>query len=103
MIDAQGKPVEGATVTFEAEGVNRKAQTKTDKNGEFLQVGLQSGPYKVTATKEGVGTQNLTANVRQGPNDPLTLQPDAPPAACRPPTRKTRCACRLPPAPRWRR
>ena len=71
--DAQGKPIEGATVTFEAEGVNRKAQTKTDKNGDFLQVGLSSGPYKVTAAKEGVGTQTLSANVRQGPNNPMTF------------------------------
>ena len=71
--DAQGKPIEGATVTFEAEGVNRKAQTKTDKNGDFLQVGLSSGPYKVTAAKDGVGSQTLSANVRQGPNNPMTF------------------------------
>jgi Tfp pilus assembly protein PilF len=71
--DAQGKPVEGATVTFEAEGVNRKTQVKTDKNGDFLQVGLQSGAYKVTATKDGVGSQTLPTNVRQGPNNPLTF------------------------------
>jgi tetratricopeptide (TPR) repeat protein len=71
--DAQGKPVEGATVTFEAEGVNRKTQVKTDKNGDFLQVGLQSGAYKVTASKDGVGAQTLPTNVRQGPNNPLTF------------------------------
>jgi tetratricopeptide (TPR) repeat protein len=71
--DAQGKPVEGATVTFEAEGVNRRTQVKTDKNGDFLQVGLQSGAYKVTAAKDGVGTQTLPTNVRQGPNNPMTF------------------------------
>jgi tetratricopeptide (TPR) repeat protein len=64
--DAQGKPVEGATITFEAQQANRKLQTKSDKNGEFLQVGLSSGSYKVTAAKDGVGTQTLDANVRQG-------------------------------------
>ena len=71
--DAQGKPVEGATILFEAEGANRKSQTKTDKTGEFLQVGLQSGAYKVTASKEGIGTQTKTSNVRQGPNNPLSF------------------------------
>jgi Tfp pilus assembly protein PilF len=71
--DAQGKPIEGATVLFEAEGVNRKTQTKTDKNGDFLQVGLSSGAYKVTASKEGVGAQTLSANVRQGPNNPMSF------------------------------
>jgi tetratricopeptide (TPR) repeat protein len=75
--DAQGKPVEGATIVFEAEGTNRKMQTNTDKKGEFLQVGLQSGPYSVTASKDGVGTANSKATVRQGPNNPLnfTLAP----------------------------
>lgn len=71
--DAQGKPVEGAAILFEAEGTNRKTQTKSDKNGEFLQAGLQSGPYKVTASKDGVGSQTLTSNVRQGANQPLTF------------------------------
>ena len=71
--DAQGKPVEGATVTFAADGVNRQTQTKTDKNGDFLQVGLQSGAYKVTASKDGVGSQTLPTNVRQGPNNPMTF------------------------------
>ena len=69
--DAQGKPVDGATIVFEAEGTNRKMQTKTDNKGEFLQVGLQSGGYQVTASKDGVGTATSKANVRQGPNNPL--------------------------------
>ena len=68
--DAQGKPVADATVLFEAVDANRKTQTKTDKNGEFLQVGLSSGAYKVTASKDKVGTQTKNANVRQGPNNP---------------------------------
>jgi tetratricopeptide (TPR) repeat protein len=71
--DAQGKPVQDATVLFEAVDANRKTQTKTDKNGDFLQVGLSSGAYKVTASKDKVGTQTLNANVRQGPNNPLTF------------------------------
>jgi tetratricopeptide (TPR) repeat protein len=65
VVDGTGKPVEGATVTFEAEGTNRKAQTKTNRNGEFLQVGLQSGAYKITANKEGVGSQTLPGQVSQ--------------------------------------
>jgi tetratricopeptide (TPR) repeat protein len=73
VVDAQNKPVPDAVVMFEAEGANRKMQTKTDKNGDFLQVGLQSGPYKVTASKDGVGAQTLPATVRQGPNQPLNF------------------------------
>jgi len=61
--DAQGKPVPDATVLFEAVDANRKTQTKTDKNGDFLQVGLSSGSYKVTASKDKVGTRTLAFNV----------------------------------------
>lgn len=71
VVDLAGKPVPDATVLFEAEGANRKSQTKTDSKGEFLQVGLQSGTYKVTASKDGVGTHSLPGQVRQGPNAPF--------------------------------
>jgi tetratricopeptide (TPR) repeat protein len=73
VVDGQGKPVPDAVVLFEATDANRRTQTKTDKNGDFLQVGLSSGSYKVTASKDGVGTQTLTANVRQGQNNPLNF------------------------------
>jgi Tfp pilus assembly protein PilF len=73
VVDAQQRPVADAVVLFEAEGANRKMETKTDKNGDFLQVGLQSGSYKVTASKDGVGAQTLPATVRQGPNQPLNF------------------------------
>jgi tetratricopeptide (TPR) repeat protein len=73
VLDAQNKPVEGATVTFEATEANRKAQTKSDKKGEFLQVGLSSGQWKVTATKDGIGTQMLPAPVSQGRPVELTF------------------------------
>jgi len=66
VVDAQGNPVEGAIVTFESQGSNAKRDTKTDKKGEFLQVGLTSGSWKVTATKQGVGTQTQTGNITQG-------------------------------------
>ena len=53
VLDGQGKPIEGAVVTIAGtEGSTRKAEVKTNKNGEFLQVGLPSGRYNVTATKD---------------------------------------------------
>lgn len=73
VLDASNKPVEGATITFESEGTNRKAETKTDKKGEFLQVGLSSGPWKVTANKQGIGTETQPANVSQGRPTELTF------------------------------
>jgi tetratricopeptide (TPR) repeat protein len=83
VVDAQGKPVPDAVILFEAQGVNRKTQTKTDRNGDFLQVGLSSGEYKVTASKDGIGAQTQPARVSQGQNPPLnfTIAPAAPAAA----------------------
>jgi tetratricopeptide (TPR) repeat protein len=80
VVDAQGKPVPDAVILFEAQGVNRKTQTKTDRNGDFLQVGLASGEYKITASKEGVGAQTQPGRVSQGQNTPInfTLTPAAP-------------------------
>ena len=65
--DEKGQPVEGAKVSIEfTEGLNRKQETKTNKKGEFVQIGLMSGNYKVTAEKEGVGSQSFDARVRIG-------------------------------------
>src|SRR5438874_11809579 len=65
--DDKGQPVDGAKITIDfTEGVNRKQETKTNKKGEFVQIGLQSGTYKITAEKEGVGSQSFDARVRIG-------------------------------------
>lgn len=60
VVDAAGKPVEEAKIVIEfAEGVTRKNETKTNKKGEFIQIGLFPGNYKVTASKDGVGAQSF--------------------------------------------
>jgi len=65
VVDAAGKPVEGAIVVIEATEAARKAETKTNRNGEFLQVGLATGAYRVTVTKDKL-QQTLPANISQG-------------------------------------
>jgi len=50
--DAQDQPVDGATVLIE--NVDKGAKpitTKTNKKGEYIQVGLYPGSYKITAQK----------------------------------------------------
>jgi tetratricopeptide (TPR) repeat protein len=67
VIDAKGLPVEQATVTIEyKDGVSRTYTVKTNKKGEFTQIGLVPGNYKVTASKEKVGSQSYDARVRLG-------------------------------------
>jgi tetratricopeptide (TPR) repeat protein len=69
VVDAKGQPVVGAKVTIEqTDGVSRKFETKTDKKGEFIQIGLQSSSFKVTAeSKEGTATANTRVSQR-GPS-----------------------------------
>ena len=62
VVDAQNKPVDGATIHFEATKFVNKRDTKTDRKGTFLFQGLQSGEYTVTASKDGVGTQTKTVH-----------------------------------------
>jgi tetratricopeptide (TPR) repeat protein len=67
VVDPKGQPVVGAKISIEfTGGINRKMDTKTDRKGEFIQIGLQSGAYKVTATDDKLGTQSFPANVRVG-------------------------------------
>ena len=52
VVDAQGNPVEGAKVGIIDVEISGKAlETKTNKKGEYLQVGLQPGRYKITVAK----------------------------------------------------
>jgi Tfp pilus assembly protein PilF len=54
ILDDKGQPVEGATIAIDYQGgLTRKLNTKTNKKGEYTQVGLQPGPYRITATKDG--------------------------------------------------
>ncbi len=63
--DVQGQPVEGASVSIEQEGTNRHFDMKTNKKGEFMQIGLASGQYKVTATKDKLTASN-SVRISQG-------------------------------------
>lgn len=80
VVDATGKPVQDAVITFVAQFQALRREAKTDSKGEFLIVGLPSGQYQVTATKEGVGTDVIKNTFTQGQNAPftMTLRAEAP-------------------------
>ncbi len=73
VVDGQGKPIEGAVIQMQNTDAARKAEAKTNSKGEFLQVGLASGAWDVTAVK-GTLKQTLKITVRQGENRPLSFQ-----------------------------
>ena len=89
VVDAKNQPIEGAKVTIEfKEGINRRYEVKTNKKGEFMQIGLQPGQYKVTAEKQGIGVQSLRR--------------PRPPRRCRPRSTSSWCRARRSRRPRMR-
>jgi tetratricopeptide (TPR) repeat protein len=70
VVDAQGNPVADAKITIEqTDGVTRKFETKSDKKGSFIQIGLQSASFKITAEAKG-GSATANARVSQrGPSN----------------------------------
>jgi tetratricopeptide (TPR) repeat protein len=55
VVDANNKPVEGATVVIEmTKEMKRKFTVKSDKRGEYIQIGVPPGNYTVTATKDAL-------------------------------------------------
>ena len=74
VVGPDGKPVADAAVTIEfVEGTSRKLSTKSDKRGEFVQLGLQSGGYRVTATADKLGSGFADVRVRVGNTAEVTI------------------------------
>lgn len=71
--DATGKIVEGAKINIDAEASNRHFETKSDKKGEFIQIGLPPGAYKVSAEKDKVASTAANVTVRIAAGNPITL------------------------------
>jgi len=65
--DASGQPVDGAKINIDmSEGVNRHFETKSNKKGEFVQIGLPPGRYTVTAEKDKLASPPTMAAVSVG-------------------------------------
>ena len=71
VVDAQNQPVENAKITIQsADSAARRHETKSNKKGEFFQIGLAPGNYKVTAEKDKL-SQSFDIRVRLG--DPQNM------------------------------
>jgi len=66
VVDVKGQPADAVKITIEyKEGMTKKYEVKTNKRGEFIQIGLTPGQYKVTAEKDKLA-QSFDARVRLG-------------------------------------
>jgi tetratricopeptide (TPR) repeat protein len=55
VVDVKNQPVEKADVIVEAtDGMGRKFKLSTNKKGEFIQIGLPPGQYRITASKDNL-------------------------------------------------
>jgi tetratricopeptide (TPR) repeat protein len=74
VLDEQGQPLADAQVVIEYQGgVTRKVETKSNKKGEYTQVGLTPGVYRFTASKEGFQSGYIEQRVNLGD---ATMLPD---------------------------
>jgi tetratricopeptide (TPR) repeat protein len=55
VVDAKNQPVEKADVTIEAtDGMGRKFKVQTNRRGEYVQIGLPPGQYRISASKDNL-------------------------------------------------
>lgn len=72
VVDDKGQALEGAKVEIEFQGgVTRVLKVTAGKKGEFTQVGIPPGQYKVTITKDGY--QGTFLNLRIPMGEPTEL------------------------------
>ncbi len=55
IVDAKNEPVDKAQIIIEAtDGMGRKFKVESNRKGEYIQIGLPPGQYRITATKDGL-------------------------------------------------
>jgi len=81
--DDKGQPVEAAVVKIEGKNTARKAEVKTNKKGEYIQIGLFPGDYKITVEKNGLMV-SVDGHVGFGDPTPMDIQLKASTASASP-------------------
>jgi tetratricopeptide (TPR) repeat protein len=64
--DDKGQPIEGAQVTIRMPDTGRSFTVKTNRRGEYLQIGLATGAYEVFAEKEKLKSPTDKVSTRMG-------------------------------------
>ena len=74
VVDVQGNPLSGVTLKLLYHGnVTREIEVSTDDAGKFARLGLQRGPYELTAQKDGFDVETLSFSLGVGRRALLTL------------------------------
>lgn len=79
VVDAKDQPVEGAKVTIAAKGMKSSRDVKTNKKGEWVQIGLFPGEYSITAEKDGnKGIVDVRLSMGENPEIMIRVGPAGP-------------------------
>ena len=74
VVDSSNQIVEGATVVIETKDSGaRKFTVKTNKKGEYIQIGLAPGLWTITASKDGVGQAQTQTKISLGSTEQIDL------------------------------
>ncbi|HOW84610.1 MAG TPA: tetratricopeptide repeat protein [Candidatus Aminicenantes bacterium] len=77
VVDETGAAVQGAAVVAESSGGGTRIDGKTDKKGHFALMGLGTGAWRVTASKDGfiaAGAEIQVSQIKTNPPVALTLK-----------------------------
>lgn len=67
VVDEKGQPIPEAQILMESQaGSGQKFSQKANKKGEYIQVGVKTGLWRITASKEGYGGQFAEVSVGIG-------------------------------------
>ncbi len=67
VVDENNEPVADANVLIEFDGgVTRKYEVTTNDKGEYMQLGMGVGPYRITAAKEGYVSSAMGVRIGLG-------------------------------------
>jgi tetratricopeptide (TPR) repeat protein len=66
VVDLDGKPVVGATVSIDRDEVKYHVEVKTDKNGLYSKLGVEDGNYRITITQNNKTIASGIATVSLG-------------------------------------
>ena len=74
VVDTADKPVEGAKVTIFAKGTKTTRDVKTNKKGEWIQIGLFPGDYTISGEKgDDKGSTDVRVSVGDNPEVMLRI------------------------------
>lgn len=77
VVDETGAAIQGAAVVAESTGSGTRIDGKTDKKGHFALMGLGTGAWRISASKDGfiaAGTEIQVSQIKTNPPVALTLK-----------------------------